>query len=176
MTKLLVVLGSARKGRVADKINEYIAADIAGREDVTATIADLTEINLPFFNSEVIPGNPDYAPTDTNVIAWSNLVKDADAVVFVTPEYNHSLSAIQKNAIDSLFSDWTDKPVTAVAYGWGAGSFSVPSLRKVLGHVKADVKDTFAQLGFMKDLNPDGSLLDAVNVKAQIAAAIDQVA
>jgi hypothetical protein len=32
-----------------------------------------------------------------------------------------------------------------------------------------------AQLGFMKDLNPDGSLLDAANVTAQIAAAIDEI-
>lgn len=175
MTKLLVVLGSARTGRVADKINEYVTADIAEREGVSVTVADLKALDMPFFDNEVSPANPDYTPTDAGVIAWSHLVKEADAVVFITPEYNHSLSAIQKNAIDSLYAEWGNKPVTAVTYGWSAGAFVVPAFREILGNVKADIKATFAQLAFMKDINPDGSLLDVANVTAQIAAAIDQV-
>lgn len=176
MTKILAVIGSARPGRVADKVLGYIKDDVATRSDVELNVADLAELNLPFFNNEHAPISPDYVITDPQVAAWSELVKANDSVVFITPEYNHSLSALQKNAIDSLGADWAEKPMTAVAYGWSGGSLAVLNLREVLGNVKADTKQNIAQLAFMKDLNPDGSLLDEANVKAQIAAAIDEIA
>lgn len=175
MSNILVVVGSARVGRVADKILGYIKNDIEGREGATATVADLAELNLPFYNNEQPAMSPTHVQTDENVTAWSKLVADADSVVFITPEYNHNLSAIQKNALDWLFAEWNDKPVTAVAYGWSGGALAIAALREVLTNVKADIKQDMAQLGFMKDLNPDGSLLDDESVATQIAAAIDEV-
>jgi NAD(P)H-dependent FMN reductase len=175
MSNILVVIGSARKGRVADKVLEYIKSDLEKRDDVTYTVADLKEANLPFFENEHSPTSPDYVITDPQVVTWSKQVQAADSVLFITPEYNHTLSAIQKNAIDSLGSDWVEKPVSAVAYGWSGGSLAVLTLREVLENVKADVKHGIAQLGFMKDLNPDGTLLDEASVSEQIATAIDEI-
>jgi NAD(P)H-dependent FMN reductase len=175
MPNILVVIGSARTGRVADKIVEYVTADIESREDVTATVVDLASLNLPFYNNEQAAMSPDRIQTDENVSTWSKFVSEADGVVFITPEYNHNLSAIQKNALDWLFFEWNDKPVTAVAYGWTGGSLAVAALREVLTNVKANIGQDMAQLGFMKDLNPDGSLLNADNVNTQIAAAIDEI-
>lgn len=175
MSNILVVLGSARPGRVADKVLDYIKSDVEKRDDVTITVADLKEINLPFFDNEQAPASPDYVITDPQVAAWSEMVKAADSVLFITPEYNHTLSAIQKNALDSLGADWNEKPVTAVAYGWSGGSLAVLTLREVLENLKADAKHGIAQLGFMKDLNPDGTLLDEANVTLQIKTAIDEI-
>lgn len=175
MSNILVVIGSARKGRVADKVLDYIKADIAKREDVTITVADLAEAKLPFFDNEQSPLSPDYVINDSQVQAWSDAVQAADSVLFITPEYNHSVSAIQKNALDSLGADWANKPVSAVAYGWSGGSLAVLNLREILENLKADAKHGMAQLGFMKDLNPDGSLMDEANVNLQIAAAIDEL-
>lgn len=175
MSNILVVIGSARKGRVADKVLDYIKTDLDNREGVTYTVADLKEINMPFFDNENNPTSPDYVITDSAVKAWSGLVQVADSVLFITPEYNHTLSAIQKNAIDSLGADWEEKPVTAVAYGWVGGARSIVTLRDVMGNVKADVKQDIAQLAFMKDLNPDGTLLDEASVRSQIAATIDEL-
>jgi NAD(P)H-dependent FMN reductase len=143
---------------------------------VTLTVADLKEVNLPFFDNEAAPASPDYKITDPKVAAWSEMVKAADSILFITPEYNHTLSAIQKNALDSLGVELANKPVSAVAYGWSGGSLSVLTLREVLENLKADAKHGMAQLGFMKDLNPDGSLLDAASVAAQIKATIDEIA
>lgn len=176
MSNILVVIGSARKGRVADKVLEYIKQDIDGREGVNYTVADLKEINMPFFDNELSPNNDAYTITNPQVQAWSEMVQAADSVLFITPEYNHTLSAIQKNAIDSLGADWNDKPVTAVAYGWSGGALAVNTFREAIGNVKADVKPTIAQLGFMQDLNPDGTLLNETNVREQIAATIDEIA
>lgn len=175
MSNILVVLGSARTGRVADKVAEYVKAEIESREGVSATVVDLATLNLPFYNNEQPAMSPDRVQTDENVSTWSKLVSEADGVVFVTPEYNHNLSAIQKNALDWLFFEWNDKPVTAVAYGWTGGSLAVAALREVLTNVKAEIGQEMAQLGFMKDLNPDGSLLDDESVATQIAAAIDEI-
>ncbi len=175
MSNILVVIGSARQGRVADKVLEYIKSDLEKREGVSFTVADLKEANLPFFENENSPTSPEYTITDPQVAAWSEQVQAADSVLFITPEYNHTLSAIQKNAIDSLGPDWAEKPVSAVAYGWSGGSLAVLTLREVLENVKADVKHSIAQLGFMKDLNPDGTLLDKESVSTQISVAIDEI-
>lgn len=175
MPNILVVIGSARTGRVADKVVDYVKADLDAREDVTYTIADLAELNLPFYNNEHPAMSPDRVVSNENVIQWSELVSQADSVVFVTPEYNHTLTAIQKNALDWLFFEWNDKPVTAVAYGWSGGSLAVATLREVLTNVKADIGNEMAQLGFMKDINPDGTLIDDESVRTQITAAIDEI-
>lgn len=175
MINILVVVGSARTGRVADKVVDYVKADIESREDVTATVVDLAALNLPFYTNEQPAMSPDRVETDENVSTWSKLVADADGVVMITPEYNHNLSAIQKNALDWLFFEWNDKPVTAVAYGWTGGSLAVAALREVLTNLKAEIGQDMAQLGFMKDLNPDGTILNEESVTTQIAAAIDEI-
>lgn len=175
MSNILIVIGSARKGRVADKVLSYVQADLEKRENVSVTVADLKELDLPFFENENAPLSPDFVIDNEKVQAWSDLVKAADSVLFITPEYNHTLSAIQKNALDSLGADWDNKPATAVAYGWSGGSLAVATLREVLGNLKADTKQNFAQLGFMKDLNPDGTIIDQESVSSQIAATIDEI-
>jgi len=175
MSKILLVIGSARPGRVADKVLGYIQNELSQRDGVEVTVADLAELNLPFFNNENSPLSPDYVITDPQVQAWSELVSGSDSIVFITPEYNHTLSAIQKNALDSLGADWANKPVTAVAYGWSGGSLAVATLHEVLENLKADHKHDIAQLAFMKDLNPDGSILDEASVTAQIAATINEI-
>jgi len=172
MSKLLVVIGSARPGRVADKVLEYIQSEVSKRDDVEATVADLKEIALPFFDNEIIPASEDYAPTNENVVAWSKLVTEADQVLFITPEYNHTLSAIQKNAIDWLFKEWENKPVSTTAYGWAGGARAVVTFDDVMDNVKANVR-THAKLAFMKELNPDGTLLDENEVSDKISAQLD---
>jgi NAD(P)H-dependent FMN reductase len=176
MSNILVVLGSAREGRVAEKVYDYVKADIDAREGVNTVLGDLKEINLPFYAHAQAPASPDYEPTDERVIAWGKMVADADGVVFITPEYNHTISAIEKNALDSLLSEWADKPAAVVAYGWTGGSLAVQTLDEVLPHLKTKYDpNAAAKLGFMKDLNPDGSLLNAESVAAQIKTAIDSI-
>ena len=175
MSKILVVIGSARKGRVADKILTYVEADLAKRADVTYEVADLAKLHLPFFDNENSPLSPEYVISDPQVAAWSELVKASDSVLFITPEYNHTLSAIQKNAVDSLGVDWGAKPITAVGYGWTGGSLAVAALAEAFSVLKGDVKSSPALLGFMKDINVDGTVIDAQNVSTQVATAIDQL-
>jgi NAD(P)H-dependent FMN reductase len=175
MPHVLIVIGSARKGRVADKILEHIQKDLEDRAGVIATVADLKEINLPFFDNEHSPASPDYAPTNQHVLEWQKLVSESDSVLFITPEYNHTLSAIQKNAFDSIYSEWENKPIAVVAYGWSGGSQSIATLNDLIPHIKGIFAPYPAQLTFMKDIKPDGTSLDAPSVTKKIKKALDQI-
>ena len=176
MSNVLIVLSSARKGRVADKILEHVQSDIAVRDGMTSSIADLKEIDLPFFDNETSPASPDYTPTHPQVMQWQKLVAEADAVVMLTPEYNHTINGIQKNAIDTLKPEWQGKPIVIIGYGWTGASLSMVTLSEVLPFLGADLKPNPAQLAFMKDINVDGTALDQESLAAQIKTAIDEIA
>src|SRR6202034_4677357 len=64
---------------------------------------------------------------------WSAIIDAADAIVFVTPEYNYGYPASIKNAIDYLHREWNYKPVGFVSYGGiAAGTRAVQPLTQVL--------------------------------------------
>jgi NAD(P)H-dependent FMN reductase len=176
MSNVLVVLSSARKGRAADQVFELVKKDLEARDGVNIVVADLKEINLPFYAHELSPASPDYVPTDPAVIEWGKLVSKADSIVWLTPEYNHSLNAIQKNAIDSLKNEWIDKPIVIIGYGWSGASLAIAALDHILPWLKADYKQNAAELAFMKDINTDGTALDAESAAAKIKTAIDEIA
>lgn len=175
MTEVLIVIGSARKGRVADRITSYVQAEIEKRSDINPTIVDLAESKLPFFDNELSPSDEGYTITDPNIQVWSQHVTAADAVIFITPEYNHSLSAIQKNAIDSLFKEWNDKPIALVAYGWYGGANAVATVKELAPVIKANLLSEPAQLGFKKDVDVDGTIIDATAVEQKIQTVLGQV-
>lgn len=175
MTNVLVVLGSAREGRVSAAVAEYVTEEITKREGFTATVADLKAIDMPFFDNPRTPSDPEYEITNENVKNWQKLVQDHDAVLFLTPEYNHGVSPIQKNAIDSLFADWEGKKVSLVAYNWGT-TFAVDQLTETLTFLKTDFKSEITHLAFMQQIGVDGSLVDEDATRAQINKTLDAIA
>ncbi len=175
MTKILLVVGSARKNRVANVITGYVQSEIAKRDGLEAEVADLAEVNLPFFDSEVIPADPTFDPSvNPHAAVWQKLVNDTDVIIFITPEYNHTLSAIQKNAIDWLYKEWEGKNVSATAYGWSGGSQALATFNTVLENVKATIH-TPAQLAFMKEINPDGTAINEEEISKRINAQLDDL-
>jgi NAD(P)H-dependent FMN reductase len=73
MKNILLVLGSARRGRVADAIASHVQSIVNTRDDISLTIADLDALALPFFNNERTPSDPEYEITDPHVAKWSSL-------------------------------------------------------------------------------------------------------
>jgi NAD(P)H-dependent FMN reductase len=72
---------------------------------------------------------------------WNDTISDADAVLIITPEYNHSIPAVLKNAIDSLFFSFAlrNKPAGLIGYSGGpvGGARSVEHLAHVLVEAEA---------------------------------------
>ena len=154
MSKVLVVLGSVREGRVAESVAGLVSESLKTLNH-EVVLADFKAMPLPFMN-EGVPSDPSFSPSDENVNTWTKMVADADKVVIVSPEYNHGIPAVLKNAIDWVYGPWENKPVSLVTYGWGGAPFTITHLNDVLGHLKTDLSENVAQLFFMKDLQPDG--------------------
>ncbi|MDM4762091.1 NAD(P)H-dependent oxidoreductase [Galbitalea sp. SE-J8] len=147
MNRLLVIVGSVRPVRTGLPIARWVGA-LAEEAGWEVDLADLAELALPFMDEPNHPRLRDYQHAHT--IAWSERVDVADAIVLVTPEYNHSFSPALKNALDYLSQEWWRKPVGVVSYGGvSAGTRGVTALTPVLvalGLVKtgANVEIPFA--------------------------------
>lgn len=136
MPELLVVIGSTRPGRVGASVAEWFVRVAERHAGFAVTIADLKELGLPLLDEAAHPMLQRYEHDHTR--RWSDLVRAADAAVFVIPEYNHSFNAATKNAIDYLHAEWQDKAVGFVSYGGvSGGTRAAQALRPVLLAVKA---------------------------------------
>jgi chromate reductase len=116
---IAVIVGSLR----ADSFSRRTA--LALIELAPAGLAfDIVGIALPLYNQDLDPKSP---PAER--VAFREQVKAADAVLFVTPEYNRSVPGVLKNAIDVGSrpygrSAWAKKPAAVVSVTPGAlGAF-----------------------------------------------------
>ena len=87
------------------------------------------------------------------------------------------MSPVQLNAVDWIGKEWKEKPVALVGYGWGTGGGQAhDAAREALAvNLGANVGETQANLFFMKDINPDGSLIDEAAVTGTITAALQHL-
>lgn len=131
---ILVITGSTRPVRIGDQIASQIAAVVGGLEAATASVEDLTVRSLPLLDEPQPPALGAYVHQHST--DWSGTVARADAVVFVTPEYNAGYPAALKNAIDYLFTEWQGKPALVVSYGSHGGS----RVQKQLSEVAASLR------------------------------------
>jgi uncharacterized protein (TIGR02246 family) len=125
-----VLVGSTRPARRARAVAEWICAGPeAGELALDLTVVDLEEVGLPMLAEPDPPAFGRYALEHTK--AWAELVAGFDAYVLVSPEYNHSTTAVLKNALDHLYAEWQDKAVAFAGYGTGGGVRAVEHLRGI---------------------------------------------
>lgn len=90
--KIAVLVGSLRK----DSLNRKMAMALAAMAPASLAM-EIVEIgDLPFYNQDLEDASPKPAPW----IRFREQVGAADAVLFITPEYNRSVPAVLKNAVD----------------------------------------------------------------------------
>lgn len=157
MTRLLIVTGSVRKGRIADKILDLVQAELQNYPELEVSLADLKEMPMAFFDSELIPSHEDYEPTDPNAKKFSEMVQAADKVLILTPEYNHSTPAVLKNAVDWLYKEWQDKPIAMIGYGWVGGARSIRNLHTMFEFLKPQLIEPAGNLRFKQEIELDGT-------------------
>jgi len=130
MPKLTVILASVREGRAGEAIAQWFVtrAKEHGKFDVQLT--DLKELNLPILDEPHHPRFKTYVHDSTK--AWSAIVDASDAFVFVTPEYNYTLPPALVNALDTVYHEWTYKPVGFVSYGGVSGGMRAVQTAKLM--------------------------------------------
>ncbi|ABF42973.1 NADPH-dependent FMN reductase [Candidatus Koribacter versatilis Ellin345] len=115
--RVALIYGSTRTGRLCDKVAGWAAKQIARTGN---------------FAIETI----DPAATPMNEIREG--LAASDAIVVVTPEYNHGYPAPLKQLIDSFNTEWHAKPVAFVSYGGMSGGIrAVEQLRQVFVELHA---------------------------------------
>lgn len=135
MTKRIniqAIVGSIREGRNGEKVLKWFSSLISKREDANFELIDLKEWNLPMFSEAASPmmGNGKYANEMQQ--KWGDKIREGDAYIIITPEYNHGYPASVKNALDYLYAEWNKKPVSFISYGGISGGVrAVEQLRNV---------------------------------------------
>lgn len=123
MTKVLIIVGSTRPGRAVDLVLPWLTAAAKEHGDFDVEVADLRDWPLPIFTEHfgTIGDINDPTYSDPIVKAWNNKVREHDAFIVVTPEYNHSVPGGLKNAIDNVWLSFgfRNKPVAFVGYSGG---------------------------------------------------------
>jgi len=113
--RVAVFVGSLRK----ESFNRKMANALIALAPQSLALEVVEIGNLPLFNADLEASPP------PPVVELKNRIRQSDALLFVTPEYNRSVPGVLKNAIDCASrpygdSAWAGKPGAVVSVSTGA--------------------------------------------------------
>lgn len=132
MTSIAVVVGSTREGSFNRALGELAAARLEA-QGASVTRVDLAAFDLPLY-SAAREAN-DFPP---DALKLKALFAAQDGLLFVSPEYNGSLSPLLKNAID-----WASRPT---------GEESLVALTAYRGKAAAIMSASISPFGGLRGL------------------------
>ncbi|MFY8275475.1 NADPH-dependent FMN reductase [Pseudoalteromonas sp. SSDWG2] len=92
--KIIALAGSLRKNSFNHAVIEH-AAELAKQQGAEVEVLSLSELDLPMFSEDI-----EAQGTPANVQVLKDKLRSADALLLASPEYNGSITAALKNAID----------------------------------------------------------------------------
>jgi NAD(P)H-dependent FMN reductase len=179
MTKprIAVILASSREGRFGDKPARWIRDIAARRGDLEVELLDLRDHPLPFFDE---PRSPAYgAPEDAEAQRWAKTLARFDGFLFVTPEYNRSIPAVLKNALDYAYGEWNRKPAAFLGYGPIGAARAVEQLRLMAVELQMAPTRTGIHIGmdpYLAVAKGEKSLADFDHLAKGAKATLDELA
>lgn len=127
--KITIFLGTAREGRMSEKVAKFVEAEAKKLDGVEVTYFDVKDhpltVTAPDWQEGVTPSE------------WSKVVAESDGFVFVLPEYNHSFPGEFKLTFDSAKQAYMHKPVAFVPVS--SGGFGGTRLIETLQNVVIEV-------------------------------------
>lgn len=148
------------------------AAELLRAKPIECEGVSLTAMQLPIITSDAD------AATQPNVVLLSEKIRTCTGVVIASPEYNHSIPPLLKNAIDWTTRvrplPWAGKRclLLSASIGGFGGSRMQPHLRDVLTSIGAHVMPTMITVPSATTAFQDGKLMDA-RAQAGVQAGID---
>lgn len=126
--KIAIVLGTAREGNQSEKVAKFVESKIK-EQNIETEFVDVAD----YLFTRTVTRPENNSEHGQKIEKWANIINESDAVIFVTPEYNHSYPGELKNLIDSIYSEYTDKPAGIVSVSMGSiGGARVAELLKLL--------------------------------------------
>jgi len=160
-----IILGSTREGRVSPSVGTWFKELADKRGDANYEIVDIKSFKLPLLGE---------SDDMTGITKWNKKLSELDGFVFITAEYNHSIPASLKNALDSAKDAWNNKAASIVSYGSVGGARAAEHLRGILGELQiADVR-THVALSLFTDFK-DGSFKPQALHQTNVTMMLDQL-
>jgi NAD(P)H-dependent FMN reductase len=128
--KLHVIIGTTRPGRLGPSVATWFAEYAKEHSQFEVALVDIADFNLPVFDEPLHPRLQKYEHQHTK--DWSASVDAADAIVFVTPEYDYFAPPALVNAVTYLSKEWNYKPVGFVSYAGVSGGLRAVQAEKLL--------------------------------------------
>lgn len=149
-----VVCGSIRRNRRSLRAAMLLAERVSAAGHGTELL-DLKDLALPMYDEE------EETEAHEGVALFRNLIGRADAVVWLSPEYNHSFTSVVKNAIDFLDDELSRKPSAVCGLGGLAGGVrAVEQMKLVLIELhNVQIRDSVHFTDARGLFSPEGELL-----------------
>lgn len=174
MFHIAIISGSIRIGRQSHHVATYFNNYITENNLATAEILDLKEFNFPIFEERLMYQKD---PSEKAKL-FSEKIRNADAVIIVSPEYNGGYPASVKNAIDLLVKEWYRKPVglVSVSSGGFGGVNAMALLQTVLLKIKAAiVPATFPVPKVEENFDENGNAKDKSAMDKRASAFLKEI-
>jgi NAD(P)H-dependent FMN reductase len=123
-----IIISSTRQNRFGEKAARWIHGIASARADLDFEIVDLRDYALPFFEG----ASPLHASvTNAEAVRWGRKMAELDGYLFVTAEYNRSITGVLKNALDWAYREYNHKPAAYLGYGGVGGARAIEQLRLI---------------------------------------------
>lgn len=173
MTRIAIIVGSTRPGRVGESVARWVHEKARARSDAHYELVDIEDFDLPLLDEPIPPSQGRYSKPHTK--RWAEAIGSFDGFVFVTPEYNHGINGALKNAIDFLYAEWNNKAAGFVSYGSAGGVRAVEHLRLVMAELQvADVRAQVA-LSLFTDFENYTTFKPGPHHEGTLKAMLDQL-
>ena len=150
MLRLAVLPGSVRPNAAGIPVARWVFEKAQSIDGVEAELLDLHSFDLPLFAEPFPPAHT--LPQDPKGAAFNAKLRDFDALIIVTPEYNHSIPGALKNALDFLApATLAHKGIGCVGYSYSGGVRPVEHLRQILANFDAGMVQPQVSISLIND-------------------------
>lgn len=164
--KVQIVIGSTRPNRTTERMAKWVAKEAKNLPDTEVEVVDLIDYPMPFVDEPKSPRyNPERKP-NPQAKRWMDKIAQGDAYIFVTPEYNHSIAGVLKNAIDYLTWEMVKKPSTVASHGTVGGARATMHLKEILSESRSVPIPTQVAIPQMSDkIDENGDLSEELKTQ-----------
>ncbi|MCH4165907.1 MAG: NAD(P)H-dependent oxidoreductase [Lentilactobacillus diolivorans] len=167
MVTIGIVLGSVRTGSLGDSIFNYLQKTYQNSDSVKYNWIRVADYPLDPYQHDETPLSYRIKNLKPNEDKWLKALAACDGYIIMTPEYDHAIPGVLKNALDYVGPEVDRKPVQIVTYSYysDGGMLAAESFVEILQMLKMMVLPTPVLLWNATDnFKADGTLIaDATN-------------